>query len=260
MNGGLPSARYENRMTENKILDMLSPGTVEQIERGGFTVIPSVVEGAEIDRLLTAVASLAEAQSTKSASETYALRNLLVCPMIRAFADSPAIRQIVAPLLGSGAFAVRGIFFDKTPERNWKVNWHQDLAIAVRERRESAGFGAWSVKAGVVHVQPPPELLARMITVRVHLDDCPPQNGALRVLAGSHRVGRLRDAEIAAWQERTAETLCAVPRGGAIVMRPLLLHASSASEIPARRRVIHLEYAAEALPDGLQWHIHAGAP
>ena len=180
-------------------------------------------------------------------------RCVLDSPAICDFAASPVMRRLVVPIIGAGAFPVRGLFFDKTPDANWKVNWHQDLAIAVLERREAAGFGAWSEKAGVIHVQPPPELLAQMITVRVHLDDCPPQNGALRVLSGSHQDGRLRDADILRWRERTAETLCPVPRGGAMVMRPLLLHASSASEHPARRRVLHIEYAAEHLPDGLQW-------
>ena len=165
----------------------------------------------------------------------------------------PRCQSLVCPILGEGAFPVRGIFFDKTPEANWKVGWHQDLTIAVRERRDAAGFGAWSEKAGVVHVQPPPEWLARLLTVRLHLDDCPPENGALRVLPGSHQAGRLRDSEIAEWRERGAETVCAVPRGGALVLRPLLLHASSASEHPVRRRVLHIEYAAENLPDGLQW-------
>jgi hypothetical protein len=37
-------------------------------------------------------------------------------------------------------------------------------------------------------------------------------------------------------------------------MRPLLLHASASARVPGHRRVIHLEYAAESLPDGLEWY------
>jgi hypothetical protein len=44
-----------------------------------------------------------------------------------------------------------------------------------------------------------------------------------------------------------------IPRGGALLMRPLLLHASSACVVPKPRRVIHLEFVAEHLPDGLEW-------
>jgi hypothetical protein len=64
--------------------------------------------------------------------------------------------------------------------------WHQDRAIAVRDRVDVPGFGPWSVKAGLVHVEPPVDILERMLAVRLHLDDCGEDNGPLRVLPGSH--------------------------------------------------------------------------
>ena len=243
----------EKAIMQGKETKMLLTDYAAGLEADGFAVVPAIIEDGEISALLVAIAARAEAQISSGSGGVYALRGLLDSPVIRAFAASPRLRRLVVPLLGQGAFPVRGAFFDKTPDANWKVNWHQDLTIAVAARRDIPGFGAWSEKAGVVHVQPPPELLARMIAVRVHLDDCPPENGPLRVLAGSHRANRLKDAEIAAWRARTDQTICAVSRGGAMVLRPLLLHASSASEHPGRRRVLHLEYAAEPLPNGLQW-------
>ena len=36
-------------------------------------------------------------------------------------------------------------------------------------------------------------------------------------------------------------------------MRPLLLHASSPSQLPNHRRVIHIDFAAITLPNGLRW-------
>jgi hypothetical protein len=74
--------------------------------------------------------------------------------------------------LADRCFPVRAIYFDKTPDSNWNVAWHQNLTIAVRERRDAAGFGPWSVKAGVPHVQPPVELLEHLVAVRLHLDPC----------------------------------------------------------------------------------------
>lgn len=83
------------------------------------------------------------------------VRNLLDVPEFRSLANSEAVRKLVAPVLGDGAFVVRGILFDKTDSANWKVPWHQDVTIAVTEQVEAEGFGPWSVKAGVLHVQPP---------------------------------------------------------------------------------------------------------
>ncbi|HXI53928.1 MAG TPA: phytanoyl-CoA dioxygenase family protein [Candidatus Saccharimonadales bacterium] len=127
------------------------------------------------------------------------------------------------------------------------------LSIAVAERREAPGFRGWSVKQGVLHVQPPADILERMLTLRLHLDDCGPHNGPLRVLGGSHRHGRLSDEAIETLCRKGAEVACLVRAGGVLLMRPLLLHASSRAERPGRRRVLHLEYAASPLPHGLRW-------
>ena len=182
----------------------------------------------------------------------HGLRNLLhTCPEVVVLAAD--LRHVVAPVLGAGAFPVRGIFFDKLPDATWEVGWHQDLSIAVAERIEAPGFGGWSVKQGVPHVQPPAAVLERMLTVRVHLDDCGEDNGPLRVLSGSHAHGRLNDEAIEKWKLLGEEVTCLVPQGGAVLLRPLLLHASSSARNPRHRRVIHIEYAAAALPHGLRW-------
>jgi ectoine hydroxylase-related dioxygenase (phytanoyl-CoA dioxygenase family) len=93
--------------------------------------------------------------------------------------------------LGPKCFAVRGIFFNKTQSANWKVVWHQDLTISVRERKDVDGFGSWTMKGGVLHVQPPADLMNGMLAIRLHLDESGPDNGPLRVIAGSHNQGRL---------------------------------------------------------------------
>jgi len=134
------------------------------------------------------------------------------------------------------------------------VAWHQDLTIAVRQAAEAPGFGPWSEKAGIPHVQPPPRVLERMLTVRVHLDDCGRDNGPVQVIPGSHAHGRLAADEIARWRDGREPVLCTSPRGGALVMRPLILHASSPATRPGHRRVVHLEFASDELSHGLEWH------
>lgn len=227
------------------------------LNQNGYAIVPSVLTAAAVAELIAALEQIPQGNSVRRRGVP-GVRNLLATPEIRQLACSPAVRGLVAPVLGTGGFAVRGILFDKTPAANWNVVWHQDLSIAVRERRCAPGFGPWSQKAGVVHVLPPPSVLARMLTVRLHLDDCNERNGPLRVLPGSHTAGRLDANAIAHWREQTPETVCPVPAGGALLMRPLLLHASSDAQTPAHRRVLHLEYAADALPGGLEWHDRVG--
>jgi ectoine hydroxylase-related dioxygenase (phytanoyl-CoA dioxygenase family) len=181
------------------------------------------------------------------------VRNLLSHPKIRELAESSVLRSAVQTILGSNARLVRGILFDKTEGANWKVPWHQDLTIAVNQKVETAGFGPWSIKAGVLHVQPPASVLERMVSVRLHLDDCPKENGALRVIAGTHVNGKLEERAIADLARRSVAVTCAMRRGGALVMRPLLLHASSASSDPGHRRVVHFDYAVAELPPGMGW-------
>ena len=41
-------------------------------------------------------------------------------------------------------------------------------------------------------------------------------------------------------------------------MRPLLLHASSASVVNKPRRVIHLEFASQEISHGLRWYHDVG--
>jgi len=183
----------------------------------------------------------------------FAVRNLLDLPEISKLAESAPVRELALSVLGDTAFPVRGILFDKIPEANWKVPWHQDVTIAVQKREEIEGFGPWSKKAGILHVQPPASVLERMISIRLHLDPCDESNGALQVIPRSHRSGRIAETEIPSLLSKSRPHVCTVDPGGALLMRPLLLHASSASQAPAHRRVIHLDFACEQLPSPLKW-------
>lgn len=148
---------------------------------------------------------------------------------------------------------VRSILFDKTPDENWPVAWHQDLTITVVAEREVPGYGPWSRKDGAPHAQAPVSLLQNMVTARLHLDDTPASNGALRVIPGSHLHGRLSLSAVAACDSAAAVT-CECQPGDILLMSPLLLHSSQRSQHPLRRRVIHFEYArANDLDSRLDW-------
>ena len=214
---------------------------IHKVEANGFAIVPSCLDEETMQRLAD---YLGDAR--------YAQRNLLSVPIIRELATSKTVRALIGAVLGPKCFAVRGILFNKTQRSNWKVVWHQDLTIAVCERRQVDGFGPWTMKAGVLHVQPSAEIMGRMLAIRLHLDDSGPDNGPLRVIPSSHRDGRLSSEQMIALQKNCQ--ICTVPRGGALLMRPLLLHSSSACAVPKPRRVIHLEFAADELPHGLEWY------
>lgn len=216
----------------------------------GFAIVPGVLNSVECEALREAVAGALAEQQKKSAN----LRNLLRdVPLVASVARAPKLTALAGAFLRTTAFPVRALLFDKTPDANWSVSWHQDLAIPVKLRVDTPGFTGWSIKAGVPHVHPPASVLEQMIAVRLHLDDCDAANGALLVLPGSHREGKLDDAAVARWKTRIPPVTCTVARGGALLIRPLLLHASNPAATPRNRRVIHIEYASCALPGGLEW-------
>lgn len=217
-----------------------------QVHAEGFAVIPACLEQTVVESL--------RAQFNES---HHPERNILSSPSIQALATSKSVREIMEAILGPTCFAVRGIFFNKTPTSNWKVVWHQDLTIAVRERKNVEGFGPWTTKDGVLHVQPSTEVMDEILAIRLHLDESTSDNGPLRVIPGSHREGRLSAERISSWDKQESLT-CTIPKGGALVMRPLLLHASSACAVLQPRRVIHLEFAGTELPYGLDWHERCG--
>ena len=220
---------------------------------GGAVLARATAERCEARRVVsfdmggtTAKICLIEDQTPKS-SRTFEIDR---SERFLNFATSDFLR----PLLPKGMRPVRSILFDKTPDENWPVAWHQDLTITVDEKKEVEGYGPWSVKDDAPHVQPPASLLENMVTLRIHLDPTPEENGALRVIPGSHLGGKDQNPSISDEQAESAIT-CACEAGDVLMMSPLILHASSRSTQPTRRRILHFEYAREKdLDPALAWH------
>lgn len=175
--------------------------------------------------------------------------------------DADLIQRILAHAPFANAIAsrapyhpVRAIVFDKSPDHNWGVPWHRDTTIAVRDKHPTPGFAPWSIKDTVHHVQPPPAVLRAMLTARIHLDPTPATNGALQVIPGSHND--ISDDWPDADPGRMGRDLITLEAnaGDVVLMNPLTLHASSKSTQPARRRVVHIEFAKQPLPEPLAWH------
>ncbi|PSB51330.1 phytanoyl-CoA dioxygenase family protein [Chamaesiphon polymorphus] len=223
--------------------------SVREVEERGFVTIDSYLDPDSIDLLI------ADINTLDLTSGRAGIRNILeLVPSVSKLARSQEIRALVEPILGDTARVVRGIFFDKQPNANWKVPWHQDLSIAVKQHLDLPDYHPQSIKEGVPHVQPPIAILERMLTVRIHLDRTDESNGALKVIPGSHRQGKLTTPQIDEWKQLNRAISCNCQAGGVLLMRPLLLHSSSIATTPSHRRVIHLEYADRPLDKGLEWY------
>jgi hypothetical protein len=224
-----------------------------QLRAQGFATVPELYTQPEAAALLACIESApAASPNFRRSQDVFAIRNLLgEIPALGPLLATPALRRLLGELFPAGCHLTKGIYFDKPAGSNWLVAWHQDLMINVAQRADLPGYGPWTAKAGWVAVQPPAAVLENTVTIRLHLDDCDATNGALKVVPGSHRQGVV-PAETIASHTATA-TVCAVPAGGAMLMKPLLLHASSRSTSARPRRVVHLEFSAEELPAGLAW-------
>jgi ectoine hydroxylase-related dioxygenase (phytanoyl-CoA dioxygenase family) len=218
----------------------------------GYAIISHVLSDLELGELITWSRKF-EGHKLARRGTTFAIRYLLNNQVIQDLARKPAIRDLAATFVGPKCFAIGGTLFDKVADANWLVPFHQDVTAAVKARRDATGFGPWSVKGGFPNVQLPSEILENLVTIRVHLDNCSSDDGPLRVLPGSHLGGRLDAGQILKAKSSIPERVCIVRKGDALVMRPLLLHASSASRSGRPRRVLQIEFAGSDLPHRLEW-------
>jgi ectoine hydroxylase-related dioxygenase (phytanoyl-CoA dioxygenase family) len=216
-------------------------------DKQGFAIIPAVLASRDISKLQQAFASAGVRRS--KAGVRHALKDSAVAEI----AHDERLLEIARRVLGSGAVPFRATLFDKSPNSNWLVVWHQDTALPLCQRYETPGWGPWSVKDGVIYAHAPATALAQVLAVRIHLDDSIVDNGPLRVLPGTHKMGVLSDDAIHKLAEDVTNEDCLVPKGGVIAMRPLIVHASSKSRSGSPRRVLHVEYAASRFTeDGLE--------
>lgn len=174
-------------------------------------------------------------------------------PLASHLAGDGSIGTVAAQIAGPAVRPVRAVLFDKSATTNWTLGWHQDRTVCVAERREVAGFGPWSVKQGLVHVEPPFEFIERMMTLRVHLDDVPEDNAPLLVAPRSHLLGKVPVNQVEAAAERCGMVPCLAEAGDVWAYRTPIVHASKPATAPRRRRVLQVDYSADDLPAGLGW-------
>lgn len=210
---------------------------MEELNKNGFVVIHDVFSSKECIR------TLGQLSNWKIGRSRAGTRHLMTCPAVAALATDTRLIALASTALLEPAIPYRATLFEKSPKSNWLVVWHQDTALPLSKKIDGSEWGPWSCKAGVTYAHAPSWALEKLITLRVHLDPCAPENGPLRVIPRSHQNGVLTDNEIGSITKTQASTECVVSSGGVLLMKPLIIHASSKSKSKTPRRVLHIEYA-----------------
>lgn len=192
------------------------PVFLSAFTRDGFAIAPAVLTHAQCDAVAAATTTLA--------SGAPGLRSLLEHDWCRALTIALRAHPDIATAIPVGHVAVQCTYFEKSAAQNWLVPIYQDLSIPVRARVAHPELRGWAEKEGSVFVQPPVSVLEQLVAVRVHLDPCLETDGPLQCLPGTHTQGRIEAAEAVRLKRDGAVVSCIVERGGALVMRPLVLH------------------------------------
>lgn len=227
-----------------------------EINSEGFTIINNVYNENEIEKLISLIENVTENNSDnatfRKSQDLFAIRQFhKEVPETLDFIFNENLKSIIESNFGTGFFITKSIYFDKPEKSNWFVAYHQDLTISVNKKIEVENFENWTVKQNQFAVQPPKEILEDNYTIRIHIDKTTKDNGALKVINNSHSKGILRIENLDF--EKETETICEVEKGGIMIMKPLLFHASNKTTNNERRRVIHIEFSKQQLPAGLEW-------
>ncbi len=218
---------------------------LNQLQIQGYQIKKAIYTESEIQEILQIL-------SEKKVAKKFGVRRFLVdnsalLPIIL----NDNLRQIIQSF-SDKALIIKSIYFDKPPNANWIVNWHQDLTINVNGKIKQEAFKNWRVLKARTVVQPPLEILENIVTVRIHLDECRLENGALQVVPKSHLNGILKVENIELLNQKAI--ICEANQGDILLMKPLILHASKRVQNNSNRRVIHIEFCDKELPIGLEWN------
>lgn len=226
-------------------------GYKSKLDNKGSLVLENFYSNRRINQIKKAINHYFDEKELKQ-NETLSIRKLFKeVPALIPLCFNNNLKQVLESF-GEDLFLTKAIYFNKAPQSNWYVTWHQDLPINVSRKIETEGYQGWTKKDDVISVIPPKGILDSTITIRIHLDETTARNGALKVIPGSHKNIH-DDQTIGLISKNSAPFTAEVKPGGIHIMKPLILHASSKSVVQKQRRVIHLEFNDQNLDGALIW-------
>jgi len=152
----------------------------------------------------------------------------------------PKIVACVKDIIGADVIGWGAHYFCKMPHDSKIVGWHQDA-------------GYW------------PLTPSKTVTVWLAIDDATVENGAMRFIAGSHRLGHLAPrhsnpddnsvlGQVVENAEQYGEPVDVELKAGEIsIHTDLLLHGSNANPSPKRRCGLTLRYCATDVQASFHW-------
>ncbi|MFI2743573.1 phytanoyl-CoA dioxygenase family protein [Zhouia sp. PK063] len=224
-----------------------------ELEANGYAVLSGLYTNKEIAQIIACITQAEQhGNSFMKTKDLFAIRQLITnVPQLPSVLFNEQLMALLAHLFEGDYFLTKAIYFDKPSDSNWFVAYHQDLSISVPQKTVVENYTNWTFKKGQYGVQPPVEILEDTVTIRIHLDQTDMHNGALKVIPKSHLKGIIRTATND-WHIAN-EVICEVEQGGAMLMKPLTLHASNRTTNGKKRRVIHLEFNTHYLAKPLAW-------
>ncbi len=232
---------------------LISSNISSDYSENGFAILDNIYSNNEVVELINCIEnSFQNNDSFLKTNDLFAIRQLLNnIPELEGLIFNKNLKNILSSIYKTEYFLTKAIYFDKPKESNWFVGYHQDLSISVNTKAEVEGYKNWTKKKNHIGVQPPIDILESTITVRIHLDETDSKNGALKVIPKSHSKGIIRSGSENWLLEN--EEVCEVKKGGIMLMKPLILHASNRTKNKNSRRVIHLEFNTQKLKEPLKW-------
>lgn len=138
------------------------------------------------------------------------------------------LQSLASSALSSPCSPTHAILYNRTATHNTAQEWHQDTTVFENGAHVEAEDA---------------NIFQRLLSVRISLDDCTFVDGALKLCPTSHKHGKLTAREVKAFAIRPFSSPD-MQAGDILLMHPLTIHASGASQTLKPRRVIHVVYRA----------------
>jgi ectoine hydroxylase-related dioxygenase (phytanoyl-CoA dioxygenase family) len=220
----------------------LTPGQKEFFSDQGYLVVENVFSAAEVSKLQSACDELsAQAQNLTASTDRFKLSVFQDSgKLVQQIGDpheisgvwldlvkDPRLLDIVEDLIGVNIQLYYSQLMMKAPRQGFTAPWHQDFAFFPHHR-------------------------ANILACTVMIDDATLDNGCIRVIPGSHRLGLLNHyAEDGTFTgilrdnekfDATTEAPLPAKAGSVILWHALTLHSSHPNRTERPRRALVIEY------------------